>query len=173
MVWLPGAWDERLHVRHALGTVPIRSGAVFVGTATERKREFLKIIQPKVVAGNGWIHRGPLYLHDYVRFLSQWSLAINVHRDNIGVNRRFFEMMACCFTITDRVPGVVEILGEELAAKVTFETPEEGQQLKEYFLGTDLKSEVEQLWEMEKDAIANYTYTHLAQSIIDEVARLD
>lgn len=183
LVWLPGAWDEKVHVRQ--DAIEFRD-ALFAGTRTDRKAEFLKSISPLHVFGNGWTntderdvvasigslgHHGPRYLHDYVATLSSYLIAINVHRDNIGVNRRLFEMMACGFTITDRVPGVVEILGEELAEKVTFETPEEGREMKDRYLGRHL-AEVAVLWDLEKKAIANYTYIHLARSIIDQVNAL-
>lgn len=180
MVWLPGAWDERVHVRRVLTRQHMRGGSVFAGTYTERKAKFLKVMKPGLIVGNGWhstLSRA-VYLHEYVGMLSQYSLSINVHRDDIGINRRLFEMMACGFTITDRVPGVVELLGEWLAEKVTFETPAEGLELKDYYLrAIDQSSggygrDIQILWEMERDAIANYTYTHLARSIIDAVEHL-
>ncbi len=184
MIWLPGAWDERVHVR---GDAIVFTDALFVGTRTDRKVAFLKELRPHRVMGNGWKHTtevvthmgssghmGPRYLHDYVGELSRYLLLINIHRDDIGLNRRLFEMMACGFTITDLVPGVREILGEFLIARVAFETPAEGRELKDYYIELSKTNPeiIQMLWQQEKAAIASYTYTHLAQSIIDHVNAL-
>ncbi len=177
LVWLPGAWDEKVHVRHKLQPWQIYE-SIFVGTHTDRKEAFLRDLRPQCIAGNGWDNSPgervlrALYLHDYVGLLSSYLLLINVHRDNIGLNRSLFEMMACGFTITDRVPGVVEILGEELAEQVTFETPEEGRELKDRYLGKTAAMAREVLWDLEKKAIENYTYVHLARSIVDRANAL-
>jgi hypothetical protein len=68
---------------------------------------------------------------------------------------------------------VVEILGEELAEKVSFETPREGRKVIDYYLNSPNRGEErERLFRQEKKAIASYTYTHLAFSIIDAVKAL-
>lgn len=170
MVWLPGAWDEKVHLYGQL-MKQTTAQTIFVGTRTDRKMEFLKAMQPTHMVGNGWPGITPaIYLNDYAAMLSPHRIAINIHRDAIGVNRRFFEMMACTFTITDRVPGVIEILGNKLAAKVTFETPEEGRRMIDHYM--PLERECLQLWGDERRAIANYTYIDLARSIIDQVNAL-
>ena len=162
MTWLPGAYDERIH---RPSTLAFQRSSIFCGTYTARKQRFLDVIQPADLFGNDWpdpIVRRPRYLHEYVEMLSRSQVAVNIHRaDGIGLTRRFFEFMACTFTISDRIPGVEEILGKELADLVSFTTPEEGRDKLAHFLKHPALCR--ELHEQETAKIRGYTYIDLAR----------
>lgn len=168
--WLPGAWDETVHTPGP-GPEHVSADSIFVGTATDRKAEFVDVIMPTRLFGNGWLNYAralvqPVYLREYASFLNQSRVAINIHRDDeVGLNRRFFEMVACTFTITDLVPGVEEILGPELTEKVAFSTPAEGAKLLALYLAHP--EEATELWRAERTAIAGHSYRHLAVQLLE------
>lgn len=165
MLWLPTGWDPTVHYPR---NVEKTNNAIFVGTATPRKATFLNAIGgwgKNLLYGNGWpIGGGAIYMDDYCEALSASRISINIHRDEVGVNRRFFESIACTFTITDLVPGVEEILGHELAATVGFRTPEEARERAEFFLKN--QSLIPGLWEWERKVIMPYTYDEAVQRVV-------
>jgi hypothetical protein len=166
MIWLPTGWDPKVHYQRVVGEPSF--DVVFLGTATPRKAEFLRAVPNKqlVIFGNGWGLNEPAYLEDYCQILSKARISINIHRDEIGLNRRFFESMACTFTLTDLVPGVEEILGHDLARSVAFSTPTELYELVVYFLDSSHAEERQQLWMQERDAIAPYTYDAAVRKVL-------
>ncbi|GEM_PF-6118507 len=161
--FLPLGFDDALHVSFNSERSP---GAIFVGTATERKAKFLRAIQPNAIFGNGWgdgVY--PVYGSELVQVLNQYLLAVNVHRDNMGVTRRLFEMIACGPTITDLVPGVEEVLGP-VALEMGFHTPQEGAELKTSFLShPDVLMAV---WHKARAAIQPYTYQAAVRRIVQD-----
>ena len=161
MVWLPTGWDPDIH-RYTGASKDIDS--LYIGTNnSDRKRHYLAAIKPQVVAGNGWgnirepsiTFLPPHYLHDFVSLTSRAKVAINIHQGPVGLNRKLFECCACAFTITDRVPGVEEVLGD-ITEAVSFTTPEEGKTLLEKW-GKDDRGR-EEMWQKERERIAPYTY---------------
>ena len=172
MIWLPGAWEPQVH-----GDRRNRKGApvwdsIFIGTWTPYKEQMLRVIQPQHLFGNSWpFSMAPgmaTYLHRFAQLLADSRVAVNVHRvPDAGLTRRFFEFIACTFTISDRAPGVAEVLGTQLADKVTFITPEHGRELLLKYLADP--GERQRLWQAEQKAIANYTYEHLAGRIIEDM----
>ena len=174
-VWLPGAWCDVVHIPQAEDKA---LNSIFIGTWTPYKGEVLRNIAPDVIAGNHWhnshIRRQwpgtrfvpPVYLHQFARALGQARVAVNVHHSrDVGVGRRFFEFIACTFTVSDRVPGIEEILGPDLTRRVTYRTGPEGRELLHYFLAHE--QEREELWEEERKAIARYRYTDLAATVLE------
>ena len=167
--WFPTGYDPDLH--KPLSTEK-NINSIFVGTHTLYKAQFLNVIRPDCIFGNGWtegmntpVKNFPaIYLHEYVRALSLARVAVNMHRDFLGLNSRLFEMCACTFTLTDIVPGVEEVLGKELCSKVGFSTPEEGREKVEYYLARP--QEREELWQAERKAILPYTYLECAKRVI-------
>ena len=181
MTWLPTGWDPAIH---GCTGAPRDIPSLYIGTNNSpRKREFIMAIWPQVIAGNGWeeeaitIRPGqpqyrlpPHYLHDFVALASRAKVAINIHQGPAGLNRKLFELIPSAFTITDRVPGVEEVLGGDIAPhlgydKVSFTTPEEGRALLDRWLADEKGREA--LWEKEKVRIAPYTYLNAARQILD------
>lgn len=166
--WLPEgiSWDPDLH--KPLPGLERTIDTFFFGTNTERKFKFLNIMQPQVMAGNGWSREiQALYLIGLVDMLSRVRIALNVHPNLMGPNGRMFEAMSCAFTITDKVRDVDTVLGEELTRRVGFDTPEEGKAMIEYFLSRP--SERDELWEAEREAIKPYTYKAAAKKVLSYV----
>ena len=169
MIWLPGSWEPAVHgARRNRRGSPVWD-SIFIGTHTPYKEQVLRVIQPQHLFGNGWpasmSPRNATYLHEFAQLLADSRVAINVHRlPTAGLTRRFFEFIACTFTISDRAPGVEEILGKDLADKVCFTTPEEGRDLLLKYLAD--REERQWLWQAEQKAIAGYTYEHLAQEAL-------
>ena len=176
MTWLPSGWDPVVHTPWD-GKQEQKNDRVVIGTAPERKAGFLRVLQPRLTFGNGWwddptLYQGhaymPIYLHEMVAELRNTRVAINIHRDgDTGLNRRFFEMMACTFTITDLVPGVVEVLGADLAARVGFTDPHEAKNKLDFYLAHP--EERRDLWEAERRAIAPYTYEKTVERILTDL----
>jgi hypothetical protein len=170
-MWLPTGWDPQFHQRRP-GASPIPSLAW--GTYTERKDLYLETIHPTCIMGNEW-SRGwpdvailqPRYGPALVAILSAAQVQINIHRDNVGLNRRLFECCACGFTLTDIVPGVEEVLGQELTRLVGFHTPEEGLATMQHYLAHP--EERGALWQREREAIQPYTYQAAAQRLLAHV----
>ena len=166
MTWLPTGWDPSIHrVMQAPRDIP----SLYIGTNNSpRKRGFLAVVKPTFLAGNGWPDTwqalGPQYLHDFVALASRAKVAINIHQGPVGLNRKLFELIPSAFTITDRVPGVEEVLGEDLGYQVSFDTPEEGKSLLEWALLHPEK--MEELWAKEKAKIAPYTYLNACRKIL-------
>ena len=173
-LWLPTSYDPLVH--RPLPTM-IKRSVVFCGTWTDRKQRFMQalmeagLLLSRNLYGNGWEEVSawirPVYATEYVLVLSSASISVNVHRADIGVNRRLFESIACTFTLTDLVPGVREILGAELAEKVGFSTPEELVKKVEHYLSSP---ERDALWEQEKRAIAPYTYDAALGCILEKLS---
>ncbi len=167
MVWLPSGWDPAIHKDYRENKV---ISTIYVGTNnSERKEAYLKEILPSLILGNGWLlppeRTGPaLYLHDFVKMVNLAKIAINIHQGDVGLNRKLFELIPATFTITDRVPGVEEVLGKELADKVSFNSAKEAKGLITYYLEHD--KERNDLWEAEKQAIKPYTYIEQAKKIL-------
>jgi len=167
MEWLPTGYDEKihrdLHLERDVDTI-------YVGTANSKyKVETIEKICPEAVYGNEWRDwYPPVYLHDLVRVLNRGKILIDVHQSpTVGLNRKLFEMIACGFTITDGVPGVQEILGKELASKVTFKDPHEAKELIRYFL--EKPEEREDLWKVERKAIRNFTYLRATEKLLNSL----
>ena len=173
-LWLPTGWDWRIHSE--LPQVAKTHDSVFIGTATPRKYEYVRVVKPKLLFGNDWSEFGlygvkPVYLHDYVRTLNMAKVAIHVHRDgDVGVGRRFFEFIACTFTLTDLAPGVEEVLGSDLAAKVGFTTPEEAKEKLRWYLNHP--GELQATWKAEKMAIQPYGYEKAANGLLNRIGKV-
>lgn len=166
-IFLPTGWDEDIHVSKGVEKYPV---SVFIGTCTPRKEEYLKVILPTVIGGNGWERSeipgrkiGEVYLHNYVTILSQSLVSVNVHRDPTGVNRRLFESMACTFTLTDIVPGVSNVLGPG-TWELGFSSPEEGRNKVNHFLSHP--KETEELFKLGRELIAPYTYKNAVKEML-------
>lgn len=167
--WLVTGYDPLIH-RSIPTEKDIRT--LYIGTNNSpRKAKFIKELSPYVLAGNKWENEPywretlpPQYLGDFVLLANRAMIAINIHQGDVGVNRKLFELIPCTFTITDLVPGVEEILGEELAKKVGFITSEGAQKLIDYYL--EHPGEREELWEMEKQKIKGYTYLEAAKKVL-------
>ena len=182
MEWLPSGFDPDIHhYNGAKKDIP----SLYIGTNNgQRKIDFLKKIRPSIIAGNNWggvaeqINDGytqpirlllPQYLHDFVALASRAQVLINIHQGPqvpVGVNRKLFECCACGLTISDRVPGVVEILGPDLAQLVTFDTPQEGRELLEYW-SDRTQEERDEIWGKEKKAIEPFTYVEGVKRILN------
>ncbi len=176
--WLPAGWDPDIH------RVPENTNryfeSVYIGTAnSDYKVRTVMGLRPQIVAGNKWpisgTYRGrmpPQYLRDFVELASSAKVLIDVHPlPNVGLNRKFFELMACGPTIVDRVPGVKEVLGQELHDQVTFSTVEEGQELIRRLLAMS-DAERHAIWVREKTAIQPYSYLNCAREMIQCIERL-
>jgi len=164
MHWMPEgiSHDPDLHKNYKLERT---IDSFFFGTYTERKFEFLNVIKPQAMVGNGWskeIHA--LYSSGLIDMLNRVKVSINVHPNMMGPNGRMFESMACAFTITDKVRDVDKVLGAELLERVGFDTPQEGRALVEYFL--EHEKEREELFVAEREAIKPYTYRAAAERVL-------
>ena len=171
MIWLPTGYDPVIH-HEVEGKKEIAS--LYIGTNNSLgKALWLEEIGPRVVAGNGWgltegIHDlPPAYLHDFVRLASRAVVGIDLHQGEVGLNRKFFEMISCVFTITDKVPGVDEVLGKNLAEAVSFSSPQEAKvMIKHYLIHPD---ERKLLWDLEKKAIFPYSYTGAVEKVLSHL----
>ena len=170
-LWLPTGWDPQFHQRRP-GASPFPSLAW--GTYTERKHHYLVTIRPSFIMGNGWspaVSPSPVLPPHYgpalVAILSAAAVQINIHRDNVGLNRRIFEMCACGPCISDRVPGVEEVFGKSLTQRMSFETPAEGRAMLIYYLEHPL--EREELWASERELIKPFTYTAAAERLLSAI----
>ncbi len=166
MRWLPTGWDPDIH-RPLFEERPY--SYVYIGTNNSRyKYDMVEAIRPSVLAGNGWPKEmGAIpatYNQGFVETVSKAKVAINLHQDpEIGVNRKFFEMAACALTITDRPPGMEEILGD-LRYKLTFRTADEARTMAAYYL--TYPEEAKKIWTLEREKIASYTYERAAEIIL-------
>ncbi len=170
MIWLPTGWDPVIHRNLELKR---EVSSVYVGTAnSEYKIKMISEIRPNHIRGNGWgrdISGPAIYLHELVSYLNQMRVLIDVHQSpRAGLNRKLFEMIACGFTLVDRVPGVEEILGLRLADQVSFRTPERARELIQYFLYHP-SSGREDLWRREREQIAKHTYESAVEAVLDLV----
>lgn len=167
MEWLPTGWDPAIHRDLSLErSIP----SIYIGTANSGyKINMITEINPSWVGGNEWEYyvqrEKPVapatYLHELVGILNRGKILIDVHQSpSVGLNRKFFEMIACGFTIVDRVPGVREILNLD---GVTFESPEHAKWLIEYYLLHP--EERQKIWELEKKRIQPYTYRAAAERV--------
>jgi len=167
MEWLPTGWDPAIHRDLQVE----RKGTTYIGTCNSiYKKDMIEAIRPDLVHGNNWDYSylPPVYLHDFVRCANVAKVLIDVHQaPNAGPNRKFFEMIACGFTIVDRVPGVEEVLGKDLSDQVSFKTPEEAKELITYFV--DKYSEREELWRLERERIKPYTYQAAAETVLNSI----
>lgn len=172
MVWLPIGWDPAIH--RDLGSQR-DINTLYIGTAnSEYKIKTVREIFPDIICGNEWdkcVDRPslcrwpPQYLHDFVKIANQAKILIDVQQSpHAGVNRKFFEMIACGFTIVDRVPGVEDILGWELTNQVSFKTPEEAKELIRYYL--ERPKERGEVWQLEREKIREYTYERIAEKVL-------
>jgi len=166
MEWIPTGWDPAIH--KDLGLLKAMR-TIYVGTANSKyKTDMIHRIKPDLVYGNGWRSSpefGPRYLHDLTYVLNHAEVLIDVHQSpDTGPNRKLFEMIACGFTIVDRVPGVEEILGWGLTNQVGFKTPEEARELIKYYL--ERPKEREKIWQLEREKIQEYTYEKVVKRIL-------
>jgi hypothetical protein len=171
MTWLPSGWDPMIHRNLGL---PRSHDIMYIGTAnSEYKVAMVKKLDIYFVYGNGWKEHGvvakpPVYLHELVETANRAKVLIDIHQSpTIGFNRKGFEMVACGPTIFDNVPGMIEVLGEDLASEVCFGSPDMGK-IKLRFLLADEKRRNE-LWEREKKAIQPYTYERCLDRMLDFV----
>lgn len=181
MEWLPTGWDPDIHVdRQIERGIP----SLYIGTNNSPyKKDMVDGIWPSVVAGNGWeseavvvkigLSRRDLpshYLHDFVYLANVAEILIDVHQSpHVGLNRKLFEMIACGFTLVDRVPGVEELLGFGLTNQVSFRTADEAKELIQYYLTRP--GERGEVWRQERERIVRYTYLEAAKRILVEVSR--
>jgi len=175
--WLPTGWDSSIHrnLREA------RHGVTYIGTNnSEYKEQMVSEISPDAVIGNGWdsIQIGPLdykvpsvsilppkYLHEFVWWANRARILVDIHQSpTVGLNRKFFEMIACGFTIVDRVPGMEEILGWRLTQQVSFTNSNEAKELISHYL--ERPEEREETWQLEREKIQEYTYKKVAEKIL-------
>ena len=168
MEWLPTSFDEDIHRNLQ---IPRTVKTIYIGTNnSDYKREMVMSLYLSAVHGNGWGQFkdnvvGPVYLHDFVKAANQAKILIDIHHDpRYGLNRKFFEMIACGFTLVDRVPGAADILGPDLADRVTFTTTEEARKLIAYYLIHP--EERESLWSQQRKAIQPYSYLKAAKKIL-------
>jgi len=167
MEWLPTGWDPAIHkdlnINRGLETI-------YVGTANSQyKVGTIRRIRPDLVYGNGWNlgpEFGPKYLHDLTYTLNNAEILIDVHQSpNVGLNRKLFEMIACGFTLVDRVPGVEEILGWGLTHQVGFANPDEAKELIRYYL--ERPKERGEIWRLEREKIQEYTYEKAVEKVFN------
>ena len=164
MEWLPTGWDPSIHVDKK---VERELNTVYVGTKnSDYKKRMVMGISPQVLYGNGWANSiSPRYLHDLVDVLNKAKVLIDVHQSpHVGVNRKFFEMISCGLTIVDRVPGVMEILGEVFGLLVTYTNVDEARSLIDYFLKNP--EEREKVWSQQREKIQEFTYRKAAEKIL-------
>ena len=176
--WLPIGWDSTIHRDLEVA----RHGVIYIGTNNSRyKEQMISKIAPDIIIGNGWdsVQIGPLdykvpsisilppkYLHEFVWWANKAEVLIDVHQSPYaGVNRKFFEMISCGFTIVDRVPGVMGILGEIFGLNVTYTSVEEAKELVNFFLKNP--EERKKMWEMEKEKIQPYTYENSVRRLLE------
>lgn len=165
MVWLPTGWDPDLHRNYGKKRW---INSIYVGTKNSQyKCDMVHQIRPEGIAGNGWGKDfPPVYTDDLVGYLNDGKVLINIHQNpSVGVNRKFFELVACGLTITDRAPGIDEILGKELANQLCFTTPEEAKDLIDQALALD-DEERSKLWKLECAQILNFTYANAAREVL-------
>lgn len=170
MEWVPLGYDPLIHRAAGLSRhIP----SLMVGTCTPRKLEYARAIQPALIVGNGWDvlegASGPAYLHEYVALMNRARVIVNVHRSgSVGITRRFFEHMACGFTITDDVPGVREVLGDWLSDRVCYSSPENAREMVAYYeIHPD---EREDLWRLEMKVIQPYSYECAVLEMVEKFA---
>lgn len=167
--WLPGCYDPDIHKSLSIER---KADYIYIGTGnSHRKVKFILDLNPDFVFGNNWISEiqssPPVYGLKFTWFANNAKILLNIHQSDWGTNRKLFELIPCGFTLTDRVEGVEDILGD-LTNKVSFETPEEGKELIFYYLNNEVKREI--IWEEEKKAIEKYTYKNQIQKILKEVS---
>lgn len=172
--WMPSGWDDEIHVPPPGDKSKICS-SIYVGTNnSDYKRETVEAFKPTMRAGNLWDSNDygampPVYGKDLVKLLHGGKVLIDIHQDpSCGVNRKFFEMASCGFTIVDRVPGIEEILGKELASLVCYD-PEWPAERKLLFLHSWIEENPkirERAWQAERKAIQKYTYYNQARRMI-------
>lgn len=167
--WLPTGFDPDIH--RDLGLPHTAVNTIYVGTNnSDYKREMIRAIAPTAVYGNGWGELGnnahnPVYLHDFVNVANRAKILLDVHHDpQYGLNRKLFECCAMGFTLTDQVPGVVDLFGPELADQVSFTTLRQAKELIVYYLFHPEKRE--QLWSRQQKAIQPYSYLEAAKKIL-------
>lgn len=177
MEWLPTGWDPDYHKNLHYPIERRNLDILFIGTKSERKLAFLSEIKPDRIYGNGWESswgvaglvppRPAVYVQEFVNVLNTHYIAVNIHRDKVGLNSRLFEFAACTFMVTDRVPGVEEVFGKELAQKISFNTPKQGRAMVEHFYNhPELR---EELWKQEYEAVKPFTYLEAAKKMIASV----
>lgn len=179
VTWLPTGWDPKIHAPAFGASRSFNYDSVYVGTSNSQyKVDMVREITPSVVFGNDWWRKSPLewglpavgmpiYGAALASCLNRARVAVDIHQSpETGVNRKFFEMMACTFTIVDDVPGVREILGEDLFAKVAYKTATQARDLIAYYRYRD--TERDELWQQERAAIAPYTYEAAVRRICGE-----
>ena len=167
MEWLPTGWDPAIHADMKVERlVP----TIYVGTANSPyKVKTIGQISPVGIWGNGWGEPSrPMYLHDLVGVLNMSRVLIDVHQSpTVGLNRKFFEMISCGFTIVDRVPGVEDILGWRLTQQVSFKDPHEAKELIKYYL--ERPEERSKVWQLEREKIQEYTYQKAVERVLSHV----
>jgi len=164
MEWLPTGWDPAVHKNLNISR---DVETIYVGTAnSEYKIKMVEKIWPEKVHGNGWREwYPPVYLHELVQVLNRGRILIDVHQSpTVGLNRKFFEMISCGFTITDRVPGMEEILGWGLTHQVSFTSSDEAKELIRYYL--ERPREREEVWLLQREKIQEYTYEKAVKRIL-------
>lgn len=168
--WLPGCYDPLAHRDLRL---PKEWDTIYIGTAnSKRKVEWIRAIDPQVIFGNRWELFGirahpPRYSVRFAEAVNRARIAVNVHESEHGVNRKLYELVPCAFTLTDRVRGIEEILGDRLADLVCFDSPREARRLIRHYLKNP--EERERVWAMERKALEPYTYENQVRKILEAV----
>ena len=178
MEWLPSGWDPSIHVDLKMEKT---ADTAYIGTNnSEYKERMIREIRPNFIFGNRWeevqsdlIGPGepdrfllpPVYLHDFVQTANKARVLIDIHQSpTVGLNRKLFEMVACGFTIVDRVPGVEEIF-PGFWNEISFDGPGPARRLIDYF--QTHSEDREMLWELERKAIEPYTYDNCARRVLE------
>lgn len=167
MEWLPSGWDPLIHrdLGYARGIY-----TTYIGTNNSQyKLETVEGIGPEAIYGNSWpqaeVHAGPaVYLRDFVEVANRSQILIDVHQSStVGINRKLFEMIACGFTIVDRVPGVEEIF-PDIWNLISFNGVKSANEMITHFLENPKLRE--ELWIEERKAIEPYTYENCVRRLL-------
>jgi hypothetical protein len=175
MTWMPSGYDYQVHRNLGL----IRDlGSIYVGTYNSAyKHEIVEELSPDVLRGNNWdaSHNvQAIYGSELVQLLNRGKVLIDIHQSpDTGVNRKLFEMIPCGLTLVDEVPGIKEILGDDLAKMVCYNKTNGLEKVRFYsrMYDTDYP-QWESIWLREQLAIERYEYTSLAKRLLIKIQEL-
>lgn len=171
MIWLPTGFDPDTHKDLKM----IRGiDSVYIGTNnSEYKFSMVRDIKPTEIYGNNWQWypelqvKLPVYDKALAVVCNRAKVIVDIHQaPDTGVNRKFFEMVACGLTIVDNVPGIQEILGTT-AGYVTYLGAEDARSLIRSFVKDPIWRE--EVWRQEKQAILGHSYEEAAKKLLAEV----
>lgn len=171
--FFPSGFDPCVHKNICPEDIKARpKDSLYIGTNnSKRKAEWLDIVKPQYIIGNGWISATgeksvPAYLENFTDAANYFKVLIDIHAGPTCVNRKFFEMIACGFTIVDYRPEVELILGKELTEKVSFHTPQEGKAMLDRWLNSS-PLERHAVWVEEREAIEPYSYVNVLRRMLE------